>query len=68
VQQFILSVVLIQKLGKLMPQVILPNFGPNKGSVLSQKLVQTGNVDVSEDIEKHREIMGVVGFRKIMKN
>ncbi|MCL5768144.1 dethiobiotin synthase [Acinetobacter sp. ANC5681] len=26
--------------------------------VITQKLVQTGNVDVSEDIEKHREIMG----------
>lgn len=25
--------------------------------VITQKLVQTGNVDVSEDIEKHREIM-----------
>lgn len=27
-------------------------------SVITQKLVQTGNVDISEDIEKHREIMG----------
>ncbi|MFW2063571.1 dethiobiotin synthase [Acinetobacter ursingii] len=27
-------------------------------STITQKLIQTGNVDVSEDIEKHREIMG----------
>ena len=27
-------------------------------NVITQKLIQTGNVDVSEDIEKHREIMG----------
>lgn len=27
-------------------------------SVITQKLIQTGNVDISEDIEKHREIMG----------
>jgi dethiobiotin synthetase len=26
--------------------------------VITQKLIQTGNVDTSEDIEKHREIMG----------
>ena len=26
--------------------------------VITQKLVQTGNVDISEDIAKHREIMG----------
>lgn len=26
--------------------------------VITQKLVQTGNIDISEDIEKHREIMG----------
>lgn len=30
-------------------------------STITQKLVQTGNVDISEDIEKHRKIMGV-GF------
>lgn len=30
-------------------------------STITQKLVQTGNVDISEDIEKHREIMGT-GF------
>lgn len=29
---------------------------------ITQKLVQTGNVDVSEDIEKHREIMGMGWF------
>jgi dethiobiotin synthetase len=28
---------------------------------ITQKLIQTGNVDVSEDIEQHREIMGT-GF------
>ncbi|MPW43716.1 dethiobiotin synthase [Acinetobacter guerrae] len=27
-------------------------------STITQKLIQTGNVDESEDIEKHREIMG----------
>ena len=27
--------------------------------VITQKLVQTGNVDVSEDIERHRKMMGV---------
>ncbi len=27
-------------------------------SVITQKLIQTGNLDISEDIEKHREIMG----------
>ncbi len=27
-------------------------------NVITQKLIQTGNDDVSEDIEKHREIMG----------
>lgn len=26
--------------------------------VITQKLIQTGNLDISEDIEKHREIMG----------
>ncbi|MEF9994856.1 MAG: dethiobiotin synthase, partial [Acinetobacter sp.] len=30
--------------------------------VITQKLVQTGNVDVSEDIAKHREIMGTGWF------
>ena len=29
---------------------------------ITQKLVQTGNVDISEDIEKHREIMGMGWF------
>ena len=32
--------------------------------VITQKLVQTGNVDVSEDIEKHREIMGSGWFQE----
>jgi dethiobiotin synthetase len=27
-------------------------------STITQKLIQTGNVDISEDIEKHRDIMG----------
>lgn len=27
-------------------------------NVITQKLIQTGNVGISEDIEKHREIMG----------
>lgn len=30
--------------------------------VITQKLVQTGNVAISEDIEQHREIMGVASF------
>ena len=29
---------------------------------ITQKLVQTGNVDISEDIEKHREIMNIGWF------
>lgn len=29
---------------------------------ITQKLVQTGNVDVSEDIEQHRKIMGMGWF------
>ncbi|WP_343581801.1 dethiobiotin synthase [Acinetobacter sp.] len=32
--------------------------------VITQKLVQTGNIDVSEDIEKHREIMGSGWFKE----
>ena len=32
--------------------------------VITQKLIQTGNVDVSEDIVKHREIMGVEWFQE----
>lgn len=32
--------------------------------VITQKLVQTGNVDVSEDIKKHREIMGSGWFQE----
>lgn len=32
--------------------------------VITQKLVQTGNVDISEDIEKHREIMGQGWFEE----
>jgi len=27
-------------------------------SVMTQKLIQTGNIDISEDIEQHRKIMG----------
>ena len=29
---------------------------------ITQKLIQTGNVDISEDIEQHREIMGIGWF------
>lgn len=32
--------------------------------VITQKLVQTGNIDVSEDIVKHREIMGFGWFQE----
>lgn len=32
--------------------------------VITQKLVQTGNIDISEDIEKHREIMGQGWFEE----
>ncbi|MEN4984361.1 dethiobiotin synthase [Acinetobacter modestus] len=32
--------------------------------VITQKLVQTGNVDISEDIEKHREIMASGWFQE----
>ncbi|WP_269914253.1 dethiobiotin synthase [Acinetobacter sp. HY1485] len=33
-------------------------------SIITQKLIQTGNVDISEDIEKHREIMGTGFFEQ----
>ena len=29
---------------------------------ITQKLIQTGNVNISEDIEQHREIMGMGWF------
>ena len=29
---------------------------------ITQKLIQTGNIDISEDIEQHREIMGMGWF------
>jgi len=32
--------------------------------VITQKLIQTGNTDISEDIEKHREIMGQGWFQE----
>ena len=32
--------------------------------VITQKLIQTGNIDISEDIEKHREIMGQGWFQE----
>ena len=32
--------------------------------VITQKLIQTGNADTSEDIEKHREIMGQGWFQE----
>ncbi|ONN58669.1 dethiobiotin synthetase [Acinetobacter genomosp. 33YU] len=32
--------------------------------VITQKLIQTGNADFSEDIEKHREIMGQGWFQE----
>ena len=32
--------------------------------VITQKLVQTGNIDISEDIQKHREIMGMGWFQE----
>ncbi|MDR2250458.1 dethiobiotin synthase [Acinetobacter sp.] len=32
--------------------------------VITQKLIQTGNADISEDIEKHREIMGLGWFQE----
>ncbi|OTG64822.1 dethiobiotin synthase [Acinetobacter silvestris] len=31
-------------------------------AVITQKLIQTGNVDISEDIQQHREIMGMGWF------
>lgn len=36
----------------------------NGKSVITQKLVQTGNQETSEDIEKHREIMGKGWFQE----
>ncbi|NHB57534.1 ATP-dependent dethiobiotin synthetase BioD [Acinetobacter sp. 194] len=32
--------------------------------VITQKLIQTGNTDISEDIEKHREMMGEGWFEE----
>ena len=32
--------------------------------VITQKLIQTGNTEISEDIEKHREIMGQGWFQE----
>ncbi|MFW1902087.1 dethiobiotin synthase, partial [Acinetobacter oleivorans] len=32
--------------------------------VITQKLIQTCNADISEDIEKHREIMGQGWFQE----
>lgn len=32
--------------------------------VITQKFIQTGNADISEDIEKHREIMGQGWFQE----
>lgn len=32
--------------------------------VITQKLIQTGNADISEDIQKHREIMGQGWFQE----
>ncbi|OTG83899.1 dethiobiotin synthase [Acinetobacter sp. ANC 4648] len=34
--------------------------------VITQKLIQTGNVDISEDIQQHREIMGMGWFPEDM--
>ena len=31
-------------------------------NVITQKLVQTGNVGFSEDIQQHRDIMGIAEF------
>lgn len=36
---------------------------PNQ-TVITQKLIQTGNIEISEDIEKHREIMGTGFFEE----
>ncbi|MDC4623507.1 dethiobiotin synthase [Acinetobacter baumannii] len=33
-------------------------------TVITQKLIQTGNADISEDIQKHREIMGQGWFQE----
>ena len=51
-QQFILSVVLILKLVKLTAAGYLAKLWTEQGQrVITQKLVQTGNIDISEDIE-----------------
>lgn len=46
--------------GKTYATGLLARAIANSGhSVITQKMVQTGNTDISEDIEKHRELMGI---------
>lgn len=49
-------------IGKTYVTGYLAKLWNNNQKVITQKLIQTGNVDISEDIEKHREIMGVGWF------
>jgi len=46
--------------GKSIITGLMAKFLMNKGvNIITQKFIQTGNIDVSEDIQKHREIMGI---------
>ena len=54
---------LIPKLVKPTQQV-LAKLWTEQGKSNYQKLIQTGNADISEDIQKHREIMGQGWFQE----
>lgn len=50
---------LILALARPIPQDIWQSYGMHARSAgYHAKIIQTGNVDVSEDIQQHREIMG----------
>lgn len=52
-------------IGKTYATGVLAKLWTEQGKkVITQKLIQTGNVDISEDIEKHREIMGQGWFQE----
>ncbi|WP_454667283.1 dethiobiotin synthase [Acinetobacter calcoaceticus] len=52
-------------IGKTYATGVLAKLWTEQGKkVITQKLIQTGNADISEDIEKHREIMGQGWFQE----
>ncbi len=55
-----MSAVLIPALVRVYTTGYLAKIWNEQGQkTITQKLVQTGNVDISEDIEQHREFMGM---------